>query len=113
MSIWICHCGAPLVVSCSSEHEHSTCLVHQPLPRFIEQAQAIALEMACSELDLCADALDACSHAAEVLRDRPCGCGSAAQSVRAVIARWRELRTQVRAADRMRHHDRYSANRRS
>lgn len=42
------------------------------------------------ELGLCADAFEACSHAAEVLRDRPCGCGAAAKSVRAVIARWRE-----------------------
>lgn len=35
-------------------------------------------------------AFAACSHAAEALRDRPCGCGVAAKSVRAVIARWRE-----------------------
>jgi hypothetical protein len=41
------------VVSCSSERKHS-CIRHHPLPRFIERAQAIALEMACSELDLCA-----------------------------------------------------------
>ena len=28
------------MVSCSSEHEHSKCIMHQPLPRFIEQTQA-------------------------------------------------------------------------
>jgi Na+-translocating ferredoxin:NAD+ oxidoreductase RnfC subunit len=55
--------------------------------------QAVAsliLEMACCELDLCADAFEACNHASEVLRTRPCGCGAAAKSVRAVITRWRE-----------------------
>ena len=54
------------------------------------ESRRLILEMACSELGLCADAFEACSHAAEALRERPCGCGSAAKSVRAVIARWRE-----------------------
>jgi len=54
------------------------------------ESRRLILEMACSELGLCADAFEACSHADEVLRARPCGCGSAAKSVRAVIARWRE-----------------------
>jgi len=55
--------------------------------------QAVAsliLEMACYELSLCADAFETCNHASEVLRARPCGCGAAAKSVRAVITRWRE-----------------------
>lgn len=39
MSIWLCHCGAHLAVSCSSEHEHSKCIMYQPLPRFIEEAE--------------------------------------------------------------------------
>jgi len=54
------------------------------------ESRRLILEMACSEMGLCADAFEACSHAAETLRERPCGCGAAAKSVRAVIARWRE-----------------------
>lgn len=54
------------------------------------ESRRLILEMACSELGLCADAFEACGHAAEALRERPCGCGAAAKSVRAVIARWRE-----------------------
>ena len=39
MSIWVCHCGSPLMVSCASEREHSGCIMFQALPRFIEEAE--------------------------------------------------------------------------
>ena len=57
------------------------------------ESRRLILELACSELGLCADAFHACFSAREALRQIPCLCGTAARNVRAVIGR---LREQVR-----------------
>lgn len=39
MSIWLCHCGAALTVSCASAEPKQTCIHGAALPRFIEKAE--------------------------------------------------------------------------
>ena len=80
--------GVQAVASLATEIENAG--GHAVALAACSESRRLILGMACSELGLCADAFGACGHAAETLRERPCGCGAAAQSVRAVIARWRE-----------------------
>jgi hypothetical protein len=57
MSLWACHCGNPLKVFCVDQRGLPTCVHGDPLPRFLESAEAPLraeierLELLVSELE--------------------------------------------------------------